>query len=365
MKKFLLSCLTLALSVSMFAANYTSKVTVTLYDGQYFPSLTIGESNDAEFAGGALVNGFYAPVQDLASAPLSAYAYYNAAEYENLVLDDFTNVPLGIKTSSATTYRFFFADLQGSISIYDVVEDKTIDCSSVYQFTIDDEDKNSVINDRFIIKYVPAPTCDYSREGLTVGKYYTICLPKAVANPEGASFWNMIHRNAEGTLAYLEEVQGGLEAGRPYIFQAEATSLCFEYSGDAEPAGAYGALVGTLAEMDQDALTAAGANIYLLNNNELWLVSGQSGNVLPANRAYVVYSELIPGNPQSAPGRRVRAIPMQTNGTTGFENIQASEAPAKPQGLKTTSIGAIDISMKFKLSMKDSTDITTKNSIID
>ena len=32
---------------------------------------------------------------------------------------------------------------------------------------------------------------------------------------------------------------------------------------------------------------------------------------------------------------------------------------------KTTSIGAIDISMKFKLSMKDSTDITTKNSIID
>ena len=59
------------------------------------------------------------------------------------------------------------------------------------------------------------------------------------------------------------------------------------------------------------------------------MVSGQSGNVLPENRAYVVYSELIPGNPQSAPGRRVRAMPMQANGATGIENIKASEAPAK------------------------------------
>ena len=321
MKKFLLSCLTLALSVSMFAANYTSKVTVTLYDGQYFPSLTIGESNDAEFAGGALVNGFYAPVQDLASAPLSAYAYYNAAEYENLVLDDFTNVPLGIKTSSATTYRFFFADLQGSISIYDVVEDKTIDCSSVYQFTIDDEDKNSVINDRFIIKYVPAPqpTCTTVRNNLVANRYYTICLPQAVTSANGASFWNLQYRNAAGSLAYLVEAEFPLVAGRPYIFQAEAEELCVELSGDpVNGPGYYGALKGTFAAMDQDDLDEASelvadSKIYLLFNNELWRVDYQNNNSLAANRAYVVYNWFVESEPNAAPGRRVRAIPMQAN----------------------------------------------------
>jgi len=156
MKKILLSCLAIALSASMFAVNYTGKVTITMYDGTYFPSLIVGESSDAEFAGGALVNGYYAPVQDLAGAPLSVYVYLNGVAYENIVLDDLTNVPMGIKTSSATSYTLYFAGLQGTVSLYDKKLDQTIDCSANYPFTIEASEVNSTINDRFVLKYVPA-----------------------------------------------------------------------------------------------------------------------------------------------------------------------------------------------------------------
>ena len=310
--------------MNIMAVTYSAKATITLESQDSYEScqMIIGESN--QLAAG-LNNGEYAEI-NMEGRSVALYVEYGGVKYQHFASAPATmkNLTLGAMTDDAAEYNLIISDVIGSFTIKLGDAEPFVVAEGTTVITLAANQTASI----GIINYVPAPTCDYSREGLTVGKYYTICLPKAVENPEGASFWNMIHRNSEGTLAFLEEATGGLEAGRPYIFQAEATSLCFEYSGDAEPAGAYGALVGTLAEMDQDALTAAGANIYLLNNNELWLVSGQSGNVLPANRAYVVYSELIPGNPQSAPGRRVRAIPMQTNGATGFENVDVEAAKA-------------------------------------
>lgn len=154
MKKILLSCLAMAMSVSMFAITYTSQVTIALFDGSQVLNLALGESSDAEFAGGALVNGYYAPVQDLASSPIAVYAYYNNAEYENLVLDNLANVPMGIKTSSATSYTLYFANLEGTFKIYDNVAGQLIDCSTAYAFTIDASEVNSIINNRFVLQYV-------------------------------------------------------------------------------------------------------------------------------------------------------------------------------------------------------------------
>ena len=172
-----------------------------------------------------------------------------------------------------------------------------------------------------------APTCTTVRSGMVVDNYYTICLPKAVTAANGASFWNMSNRGAG--VAYLEEAVLPLVAGRPYIIQAEDAELCVEYSGDEVAAGAFGALHGTLAPMDQAALNAAGSDIYLLKDNELRLVSDQSGNSLAANRAYIKYGDLVYSTPSPAPGRRVRAIPMQDQSTTGVENLNAAEAPVK------------------------------------
>lgn len=197
------------------------------------------------------------------------------------------------------------------------------DVAGTYTFTWYDLTDNLTIT----FPAAPVPTCTTVRTGMTAGNYYTICLPKAVTAANGASFWNMSNRG-DG-VAYLEEAELPLVAGRPYIIQAEAEELCVEYTGEDAVAGTHGALHGTLVAMDQAALNAAGEDIYLLKNNELRLVSNQSGNSLAANRAYIKYGDFVVSTPNPAPGRRVRAIPMQDQSTTGVENLNAAEAPVK------------------------------------
>ena len=199
--------------------------------------------------------------------------------------------------------------------------------AGVYTFTW-----NYVTNTLTIDFPAPAPPCVTVRSGLEVGRYYTICLPKNVVASDGASFWTMSNRGAD--VAYLVEETGELAAGKPYIFQAEAATLCVTYGTEEDAAGTNGALVGTFVEMNQAALNNAvaandGSDIYLLNNNALWKVNGQSDNHLAPNRAYIVYKLLDYSVPNHVPGRRVRAIPMQGQGTTGVENLNATEAPVK------------------------------------
>ncbi len=166
---------------------------------------------------------------------------------------------------------------------------------------------------------------------LEPNRYYTVCLPKKMMEVRGASFWTLSSRNTAETEAYLEEVDPTTaEAGTPFIIQATDTKLEVVYTGAATTtAGTNGALHGTLTYMDADALAAAGTNIYMLYNNALRPVG--TNNHLDANRAYINYNELNPVTeaPQPAPGRRVRAVPMQQNTATGIDELNGSEAPAK------------------------------------
>ena len=249
---------------------------------------------------------------------LAADKWYHFKLMEQFGDDTYTAADGSSFDRDNNSHNLYVNDFTSALLLY-------TDVAGTYTFTWND------LTDNLTISFPAAPTCTEVRTGLQVDRYYTICLDKAVTAANGASFWNLIHRG-EG-VAYLEEAELPLAAGRPYIFQAEATELCVEYSGDAVAAGAYGALVGTLAAMDQTALdaaaTTASSDIYLLFDNTLWLANGQSGNNLPAYRAYIVYNELIPENPVPAPGRRVRAIPMQGKTTTGVENINATETPVK------------------------------------
>lgn len=326
-----MSSLMVLVSACMFAATHTwtNVLEITLTDGNNDTYTSrFGEASD--LSNTVLWSPSAATFE---GATVKAYVEYQGVNYEKLYLNDFAdNTPLIVKTYNSDQLTFNLKALYGTVTLHDNADgtDYTVDAAGTatlsQTFTVA---TNATIADRFVIFYVPAPTCDYSRDGLIIGRYYTICLPKAVKNPTGASFWNLRYRNDEGTLAYLEEATGALVAGRPYIFQAEATELCLEYSGDAASVGAEGALVGTFVEMDQAALDLAGTDIYLLKNNELRLVSGRADNVLPENRAYIAYDELIQGNPASAPGRRVRAIPMQGQVATGIETLNAADAPAK------------------------------------
>ena len=169
----------------------------------------------------------------------------------------------------------------------------------------------------------------YTR-ALEPNSYYTVCLPKKMMEVRGASFWTLSSRNEAGSMAYLEEVDPTTaEAGTPFIIQATDTKLEVVYTGAATTtAGTNGALHGTLSDMDYDDLYAAG-NVYLLIKNAIRPLA--SGNYLNANRAYIDYYALNPVTeaPQPAPGRRVRAVPMQQNTATGIDELNGSEAPAK------------------------------------
>ena len=178
----------------------------------------------------------------------------------------------------------------------------------------------------------PEPSYTEVRGDLTVGRYYTVCLPKKVIAIKGASFWTLNNKSQDGATAYLEEETNNLPfaAGKPFIIQATADKLEVVYEGEAtETPGVNGAIHGTLTYMDAAALAAAGSDVYMLFSNELRPVG--ENNHLDANRAYVKVGELnsVSSVPQGAPGKRVVAMPMQKDQAQGFENLDASEKPLK------------------------------------
>ena len=59
-------------------------------------------------------------------------------------------------------------------------------------------------------------------------------------------------------------------------------------------------------------------------------MDGQTGNSLPAYRAYVDIDEITTvGAPAGIPANRVRSMPMQPQVATGMENVDASAQPVK------------------------------------
>jgi len=169
------------------------------------------------------------------------------------------------------------------------------------------------------------------RTGLEVNRNYTVCLPKKIVAVKGATFWGLEHKNLADTEVYLEEATLPYGAGMPFIFLASAATLQVAYEGEAATeAGVNGALCGTLDGLttsDLSTLQEDGKEIYMLYNNQLRPLG--TNNYLDANRAYVDFNALTVDNPQSAPGRRVRSMPMAGNAATEIDNVSVSEAPSK------------------------------------
>lgn len=172
----------------------------------------------------------------------------------------------------------------------------------------------------------PEQSFEDVRTGLEIGRHYTICMPKKIVAIDGATFWGINNCDEGKTSVYLEMQQPPFEAGTPFIFYATATTLKVAYEGEetATPIE-NGALHGTFVDMDHAALEAAGNQVYLMYQNALHPLG--TNNHLDANRAYLLFEELVPGTP--APGRQVKRMPMHTNITTGIENIEASDRPTK------------------------------------
>ena len=173
------------------------------------------------------------------------------------------------------------------------------------------------------------PVYEEVRSELTVGRHYTVCLPKKMTEVRGASFWKIENRDNAGTMVYLEEVDPTeFAAGTPFIIQATDTKLEVVYTGDATTtAGSNGALRGTLEDMSYAELQAKGEHIYLLIQNAIRPIA--SDNYLNAKRAYIDYDALNPVTeaPASIPGRRVKSMPMAPQVATGVDQVLSDQVP--------------------------------------
>ena len=175
-----------------------------------------------------------------------------------------------------------------------------------------------------LVTRIPKVDFEDVRTGLSAGHYYTVCYDRTMKEIRGASLWSFIGKDA--SFAYIQEESAPFAAGKPYIVYAESEKLEAILEGDAVDAGALvenHGLHGTFSLMEQADLNVAGSDIYLVIGDELRRATGngQTGNRLPAYRAYVKLDE-IPDDaePVPAPGRRVRSMPMQGQVATGIEN---------------------------------------------
>ena len=269
---------------------------------------------------------------------------WNAANAIHLTIaDDYATATANIELAAETTYVFkvnigdkwlgnkgtmtsdnctgwTFAEKDGEEDMPNAGITTTI--AGEYTFTW------NVADNKLSVTYPTLPTPEVIRTGLTAGNYYTICMNKEMEEIQGATLWSFYGKDAN--FAYLVQENAPYDAGKAYIMYAEAEIVSAILTG--EPASApvaNGAIHGTFDLMEQPALNAAGDNIYLVIGNQLRRVDGQTGNSLPANRAYVDIDEITGGAPAGIPANRVRSMPMQPQVATGMENVDASAQPVK------------------------------------
>ena len=153
----------------------------------------------------------------------------------------------------------------------------------------------------------------FTRDGLSVGNYGTICLPKAATLFAGAEMYRLVDKTAANGIV-IEEVDA-MEAGHPYIFRATESQLVVTLTGDEEAAQAVNGLVGYIGAEDKH-LQPDGDKLYILKSNQIWMVDTEV--IIPSNRAYIDMSGI--NSLAQTPAKR-RYVISGTHATTSLDEI--------------------------------------------
>jgi len=246
------------------------------------------------------------------------YIVYNSDHYTKYATNNLgENLPLGFGAVEDSEYTFNFSYFTGtSFTIYDKKLDKMItvadnilvngvaaDPANKYTFTIEDEEKNTAINDRFVINYVaPAPT------GYTVSPneqgYATFSAAEATVIPSGVT---AVYRGViSGDELQLSAITGFVPANTGVIVAGVAGT---PYN--------FAIYNGSVAAIDDNDLKATSTyntsmqNVYVLKGEAFLEYIGTTA--LKANKAFI---QLPAQSGASAPSR----IRMVVNHATGVEN---------------------------------------------
>ena len=198
-----------------------------------------------------------------------------------------------------------------------------------------------VVNDVLYssLPVVTAPvyaTGDAYGRTVTTGEYGTICIPYGSSNYTGAEFYEISWLEMDGTTPkgiWLDQVNGALTAGKPYIFKATADEIAIVGDGTtaAAPVVGVAGLTGTFT-LIQDSETSGDASNtlegnYMIAGNQFLLCG--TGCWLKENRAYIDASIIAGHTTKKAeiPGRRRVCLgETSENTTTGVDNNQLPNA---------------------------------------
>ncbi|MBQ4394637.1 MAG: bacterial Ig-like domain-containing protein [Paludibacteraceae bacterium] len=186
------------------------------------------------------------------------------------------------------------------------------------------------------------PTKDVIRDGLSNGKWGTICPKQTVENVEGAVFYQITYLEEKDGMPYnvvFDEILGpNLEAGKPYFFIANAKEIRGNKTGAvldaADPAGVNGfyGYIGASSmalpyKVDYDVNFD---NTFVIYNNSVYRINGETE--LKSERCYININATEPIRSSVAPSpvrRRITVNVSETNATTGFGQINSSDVPVK------------------------------------
>ena len=170
---------------------------------------------------------------------------------------------------------------------------------------------------------------------VTTGEYGTICIPYGSNNYTGAEFYEISWMEMDGATPkgiWLDQVNGALTAGKPYIFKATADEIAIVGDGTtaAAPAEGVAGLTGTFT-LIQDLETSDPSNTlkgnYMIAGNQFLLCG--TGCWLKEYRAYIDASIIAGHTTKKAeiPGRRRVCLgETSENTTTGVDNNQLPNA---------------------------------------
>ena len=155
-------------------------------------------------------------------------------------------------------------------------------------------------------------------------KYGTICLPYASASTTGAIFYRVAGKEEVGgavTGVVLENVDA-LEAGVPYVFEANASQIKVVYTGEKANNPVNTNANGLVGTFTNETVVADGD--YILYNNQFCPSDGTAK--VNAYRAYLDMDAVNAGEVTRMPGRRYVSMGTQgTNATTGVDNVVVPE----------------------------------------
>ena len=187
----------------------------------------------------------------------------------------------------------------------------------------------------------PTPTKDLVRDGLSNGKWGTICPKQTVENVEGAAFYQISYLEEQNGVPYnmvWDQIEGTtLTAGQPYFFIANATEIRGNKTGDVVTSGSnkngfYGYIGTTTWELPYVAeYNSAVNNTFIIYNNSVFRIN-QGGTMLNSERCYIIINATVPSRqakpqPSTSMHRLTMSIsgadaPAVTTGINEFTNDQ-------------------------------------------